>query len=173
MFAYCANTPSCKYDPSGYAFKYTDTINRCLSGSFYSNVGGSAIGVSSASPSGGPDGFPISIGGLLQSILELFKNSDESISVSEQKQTYNYNGLKNEKYVSKRGWTDEMIQYAIKNGQQGSSINMANNSSCTVYKYPGTSNQYVVIDDSTGSIVQVSNFSDSGWIVDPRIQWAP
>ena len=144
-----------------------------LPGGGYSNLGGNATGVSSISPTGGPDGVPMSIGGLFQSVITFFKGSDKRTSKLEQQQSYNYNGSKSEKYVKKRGWTDDMIRYTMKNGQKGSSVNMANNASCTVYKYPGTSNQYVVIDDSTGSIVQVSNFHDSGWIIDSRIQWSP
>jgi len=31
----------------------------------------------------------------------------------------------------------------------------------------------VVIENNTKSIVQVSNFYDSGWIPDPRIIWDP
>ena len=88
-------------------------------------------------------------------------------------QNYNYNGAKSKSYVNKRGWTDDMIQSAINNGPQGTSVNMANQNSCTVYRYPGVDNQYVVIDDVTQSIVQVSNFTDPGWIPDSRIIWIP
>ena len=89
------------------------------------------------------------------------------------KASFNLEGSKNEDYINKRGWDFSKIDYAIKNGKQGTSINMANNSPCTAYLYPGTTNQYVVIDNDTKSVVQVSNFNDSGWIPDFRIVWDP
>ena len=171
MLAYCQNSPATRYDPNGRAFLYSDTLNRGLSG--YVNLGGNATGVSTASPSGGPDGFPISIVGFLADLFGIGDSSSNGAVNAAQTQPYNYNGLKNEKYVSKRGWTDDMIRYSIKSGQRGTSVNMATNSSCTAYRYPGTNNQYVIIDDSTRSIVQVSNFNDTGWIPDGRIQWLP
>ena len=87
--------------------------------------------------------------------------------------SYNLDGSKDSNYVSKRGWNSDMINQAISNGKQGTSINMATNQPCTVYRYPGTDNQYVVIEDSTRSLVQVSNFNDPEWIPDSRIIWAP
>ena len=50
---------------------------------------------------------------------------------------------------------------------------MSNGAPCTVYSYPGTNNQYVVIENDSLSIVQVSNLNDSGWIPDLRIVWDP
>lgn len=87
--------------------------------------------------------------------------------------TYNLNGAKDTQYVNKRGWNDDMIKKAIKNGSQGVSTNMANNASCTVYRYPGLNNQYIVIENESRSLVQVSNFNDAGWIPDSRIIWDP
>ncbi len=87
--------------------------------------------------------------------------------------SYNFDGSKNEKYMNKRGWDDAKISYAINNGKQGVSINMANQAECTAYRYPGTNNQYVVIENGTRSIVQLSDLNDPGWIPDPRIIWDP
>ncbi len=84
---------------------------------------------------------------------------------------YNYSGGKNESYTQKRGWTDQSIRHAIQNGRQGTTTNRAGEA-CTAYGYPGIDNQYVVINNSTRSIVQVSNLNDPGWIVDDRIIWA-
>lgn len=72
-----------------------------------------------------------------------------------------------------RGWNSDMISNAINNGKQGTSVNIANGAPCTAYCYPGTNNQYVVIENESRSIVQVSNFYDSGWIPDQRIVWDP
>ncbi len=85
----------------------------------------------------------------------------------------NFNGSKNEAYAIKRGWNSAKIDYAIQNGKQGTSINMANGAPCTAYRYPGTSNQYVVVENNTRSLVQVSNLNDPGWIPDARIVWDP
>lgn len=96
------------------------------------------------------------------------KNTPQAVN-----NTYNLNGSKDSNYVSKRGWNSDMISNAINNGKQGTSVNMANGAPCTVYCYPGTNNQYVVIENESRSIVQVSNFYDTGWIPDSRIVWAP
>ena len=86
---------------------------------------------------------------------------------------YNLNGAKNAEYVNKRGWNESMIINAIKNGKQGTSVNMANGAKCTAYLYPGTTNQYVVIEDGSRSVVQLSDFNDPNWINDSRISWDP
>ena len=87
--------------------------------------------------------------------------------------TYNLNGAKGIDYVTNRGWNDDMINNAISNGHRGTSINLANGESCTAYRYPGTNNQYVVIENISRKLVQVSDFYDSGWIPDSRIIWDP
>ena len=87
--------------------------------------------------------------------------------------SFNLNDSKKQNFINKRGWDDTMINTAINNGRQGTSINMSNGKPCTVYTYPCTTNQYVVIENESRSIVQVSNFYDSGWIPDSRIVWDP
>ena len=87
--------------------------------------------------------------------------------------SYNLNGSKDEAYLTKRGWDGAKINGAINNGKQGTSINMANGAPCTVYRYPGTNNQYVVIETDSRSVVQASNLNDPGWIPDSRIIWDP
>ena len=84
---------------------------------------------------------------------------------------YNFNGSKDFTYASNRGWNHAKITNAIINGKQGASINMANNLLCTAYRYPNANNQYVVIENGTRCIVQVSNLYDPGWIPDSRINW--
>ena len=101
--------------------------------------------------------------------------STRNTTLSQSSQTtntsYNLNGSKDSNYLAKRGWSGDMINTAINNGKQGTSVNMANNEICSVYTYPGVGNQYVVIEDSSGSVVQVSNFNDPNWIPDSRIVW--
>lgn len=85
---------------------------------------------------------------------------------------YNYSGGKTENYTRKRGWTNQSIRNAIHNGRQEITENRAGDL-CTAYRYPGVDNQYVVINNSTRSIVQASNLFDANWIVDGRIVWIP
>ncbi len=80
--------------------------------------------------------------------------------------------------LGERGWTESDIQAAIKNGATGTSVDkrsatkspdgVARNDPATVY---GTPNGYVVVNDRTGEVVQVSNKRDPGWIADGRISW--
>ena len=87
--------------------------------------------------------------------------------------SYNLNGSKNSKYVTGRGWTDASITRAINQGKKGESINRANGAWCTVYCYNGIRNKYVVIENSSRALVQVSDFNDEGWIPDRSIIWDP
>ena len=91
---------------------------------------------------------------------------------SQYKNAYNLNGGKDDKYLHKRGWTDQRLRHVIHNGRQGVSTTKSGEL-CTAYGVPGLDNQYVVINNSTRSVVQVSNLYDSGWIVDDKIKWAP
>ena len=170
MFAYCGNSPLNRIDATGDYFKHVNSFIGPVLGGF-SNLGGTAVGVSTAMPSNGCDCLPIPFSWLLPQNSPIPETKQPT--AQKQQRSFNYNGSKSEQYVNKRGWTDDMINEAITNGQKGTSINAANGATCSVYGYPGTDNQYVVIDDTTDSIVQVSNFNDSGWIVDGRIRWAP
>ena len=85
---------------------------------------------------------------------------------------YNFNGSKDENYMSKRGWDIGKVDEAIKNGPMGTSINKANNMACTVYCYPNT-NYYVIVEDVSKNIVQFSQFGDNQWIPDNTIIWSP
>ena len=67
MFAYCQNAPVTYCDPGGFALDYSDILNRGLSG--YANLGGNATGVSTASPSGGPDGFALPFFGFFDNLF--------------------------------------------------------------------------------------------------------
>ena len=86
-------------------------------------------------------------------------------------QTFNFDGQKSEDYANKRGWTSGAIKGAVQNGQTGSSVNRANGNTCAVYSHPSSVNQYVVIDNVTLSVVQVSNLHDAGWKTDTAIIW--
>ena len=164
MFAYCLNNPIFLHDTSG------DTAVTVAVTNYWNPVGWLFAGVILV-------GAAVAAG---EFIADSISHTSSTASPpppnnndKDKNQNYNYNGAKSKSYVNKRGWTDDMIQSAINNGPQGTSVNMANQNSCTVYRYPGVDNQYVVIDDVTQSIVQVSNFTDPGWIPDSRIIWIP
>lgn len=81
--------------------------------------------------------------------------------------------------IGKRGWTEQEIKDAVNKGPKGSSIDkrgpkktppdyLGRNDPATVYGKPG---EYVVINDRTGEVAQVSDKTDKGWIDDSRIQW--
>ncbi|MDI2113978.1 colicin E5-related ribonuclease, partial [Commensalibacter nepenthis] len=77
-----------------------------------------------------------------------------------------------------RGWTDADIDAAIAAGPKGTSTDnrspkktddkLGRNDPATVYGKPGS---YVVINDRTGEVTQVSDKIRPGWTDDSRIQW--
>ncbi|MFN6776495.1 colicin E5-related ribonuclease [Proteus mirabilis] len=77
-----------------------------------------------------------------------------------------------------RGWSEKDIQDVIAKGAKGKSVDqrrpkntddgLGRNDPATVYGEPG---KYVVVNDRTGEVAQVSNKNDPRWIDDSRIQW--
>ncbi len=89
---------------------------------------------------------------------------DEDIS-------YNFNGRKTQSYAEKRLWTDSTIKSALSNGPKGVSVNKGNgNSSCIVYLHPTMPDYYIVIENSSRTVVQVSDLTISNWKLDPEIK---
>jgi RHS repeat-associated protein len=82
------------------------------------------------------------------------------------------------KQMGERGWTEQDIQDAIKGEASGESVDkrspsktddgLGRNDTSTVY---GTDGDYVVINDRTGEVVQVSDKNNPNWIPDSRINW--
>jgi filamentous hemagglutinin len=80
--------------------------------------------------------------------------------------------------LPERGWTTQDIQNAINDGPTGTASDkrsasktpdgLPRNDTATVY---GSKDGYVVVNDRTGEVVQISDRTDPGWIVDSRIQW--
>ena len=119
--------------------------------------------------------------GVLEDVIFLNKSEeflevDDNVGVDEEMtpmiatRCYNYDGAKDENYAAKRGWDDSKINSAINAGAVGTSTNLANGAACTVYCYPGTS-YYVVIENISRSIVQLSEFGNDDWIPDSNIVW--
>ena len=94
---------------------------------------------------------------------------DTEVLVHNDCESFNFNGRKSEAYAAKRGWTNDAINEAVSNGRIGTSINKSNFELCTVYGHPTMPGQYVVIENKSRSIVQLSNLKDPYWILDPEI----
>jgi filamentous hemagglutinin len=77
-----------------------------------------------------------------------------------------------------RGWTEQDVQAVVKDGPVGTTTDnrsaaktpdgVPRNDSASVY---GSKTGYVVVNDRTGEVVQVSGKNDPGWIPDSRITW--
>ncbi len=77
-----------------------------------------------------------------------------------------------------RGWTQQEVQAVVNEGPVGTTMDnrsagktpdgLPRNDPASVY---GSKNGYVVVNDPTGEVVQVSGKNDPGWIPDSRIQW--
>jgi filamentous hemagglutinin len=80
--------------------------------------------------------------------------------------------------MSDRGWTKQDIDALIHNGPSGKTTDnrrpnktddgLGRNDTAMVY---GSSGNYVIVNERTGEIVQVSGRNDPTWIDDGRIQW--
>ncbi|CAI8936653.1 hypothetical protein EMIT0P100_30320 [Pseudomonas sp. IT-P100] len=77
-----------------------------------------------------------------------------------------------------RGWTQQEVQDVIDEGPVGTTADnrsasktpdgLARSDPASVY---GSKNGYVVVNDRTGEVVQISGKNDPGWIPDSRIKW--
>ncbi len=77
--------------------------------------------------------------------------------------------VKNASYISKRGWTRDIMDDAIHNGIRGTTTNLA--TSNMSYVYMASNGSYMVIDSVSYELVQLSKFGDMGWIPNPPIVW--
>ncbi|HCC5748407.1 MULTISPECIES: colicin E5-related ribonuclease [Gammaproteobacteria] len=78
-----------------------------------------------------------------------------------------------------RGWSEQNVKDTVAHGPKGKSVDkrspkktppdyLGRNDPATVYGKPG---EYVVVNDRTGEVVQVSDKKDPEWADDSRIQW--
>ncbi|MNV31736.1 hypothetical protein D3C71_1230560 [compost metagenome] len=80
--------------------------------------------------------------------------------------------------LSSRGWTTQDVQAVVNDGFVGTSTDkrsagktpdgLPRDDTASVY---GSKSGYIVINDRTGEIVQVSDKTDPDWIADSRIEW--
>ncbi|WP_414137236.1 colicin E5-related ribonuclease [Burkholderia stagnalis] len=80
--------------------------------------------------------------------------------------------------IEERGWTERDVLAAVNEGSVGTTMDnrsakktpdgLPRNDTATVY---GSKDGYVVVNDRTGEIVQVSGKNDADWVPDGRIKW--
>nr|WP_257721691.1 colicin E5-related ribonuclease [Herbaspirillum rubrisubalbicans] len=80
--------------------------------------------------------------------------------------------------ISERGWTQQEIQKVVNQGAVGTTTDnrspsktsdgLGRSDPASVY---GSKSGYVVVNDRTGKVVQISGKNDPDWIPDSRIKW--
>lgn len=80
--------------------------------------------------------------------------------------------------MGERGWIEQDIKNTVTQGASGDSFDkrkpkntddgLGRDDPATVYGQPG---KYVVVNDRTGEVTQVSDKTDPDWIDDSRIRW--
>ncbi len=75
-----------------------------------------------------------------------------------------------EEQLDERGWSEEEVRDLTTEEPSGKSVDNTGRRSdpATVY---GDKDGYVVVNDETGDVVQVSDKHDPNWIPDDRIEW--
>jgi filamentous hemagglutinin len=70
-----------------------------------------------------------------------------------------------------RGWTEQEIQDAVARPPIGISTDNTGSRSDPATVYGSRIGGYVVVNDVTNQIVQISDRTDPGWVPDSRIKW--
>ena len=70
--------------------------------------------------------------------------------------------------MAKRGWTEELIKETILKNIGREAFNRATGNAATAYFT--SSGAYVVIDNVTNEIIQISNRFDANWVIDATIK---
>lgn len=73
--------------------------------------------------------------------------------------------------LTARGWTEQELRAAIDQGAIGQSIDQTGGRNDPASVYGSKQGGYVVVNDRTGRVVQISDRTDPGWIADSRIEW--
>jgi len=72
--------------------------------------------------------------------------------------------------LNARGWTEHEIRAAVDRGPIGRSIDHTGSRTDSATVYGSKQGGYVVVNDRTGRVVQISDRNDAGWIPDSRIK---
>lgn len=71
-----------------------------------------------------------------------------------------------------RGWTEQEVRDAVAEGPIGISTDNTDSKSDTATVYGSRQGGYVVVNDVTRRVIQISDRNDPGWVPDSRIVWA-
>jgi filamentous hemagglutinin len=69
-----------------------------------------------------------------------------------------------------RGWTEQEVRNTILSPPAGTSTDNTGGRTDTATVY-GSKTGYVVINDATNHVTQISDKNDPGWVPDRRIVW--
>ena len=72
--------------------------------------------------------------------------------------------------LTARGWTEHEIRAAVDRGPIGRSIDHTGGRSDPASVYGSKQDGYVVVNDRTRRVVQISDRTDPGWVPDSRIK---
>lgn len=72
-----------------------------------------------------------------------------------------------------RGWTEQEVRGLANSAPRGTSVDNTGGKSDPATVYGDPPNNYIVVNDVTGQVVQVSNRNNLAWVPDDRIQWNP
>ncbi|MBU9694306.1 colicin E5-related ribonuclease [Burkholderia multivorans] len=134
--------------------------------------------VSSMAFSGGGDG-PLPSGGSQSNVLPTTTGSRTAVSLGSAANTGKVIiDSKIGGQLEARGWTQQEVQAIVSGVPVGVTTDnrsaaktpdgLPRSDSASVY---GSKSGYVVVNDRTGEVVQVSGKNDPGWIPDSRIKW--
>ena len=73
--------------------------------------------------------------------------------------------------LAARGWTEHEIRDVVDRGPVVRSIDHTGGRSDPASVYGSKRGGYVVINDRTWRVVQISDRTDPGWLPDSRIEW--
>lgn len=175
LFAYCANNPILYKDVTGESISLALCIViGVIAGAV---LGGSAgaiisyakyrtvkwkyvlIGAAAGAAIGGAAGYAIGIAiGASVTTAATAKGFSRAFKIT----------AKISKQMGKRGWTEKLIKETILKNVGRKAINKATGNAATAYFT--SSGAYVVIDNITKEIIQISNIYDPNWVVDATIK---
>lgn len=76
--------------------------------------------------------------------------------------------VKIQRQMQNRGWTPELAQRVYERpARLGRAVNRANQQAATAFFLPDAS--YLIVEDATGDVVQISNRNDPLWMPDASI----
>ena len=175
VYAYCANNPVMYMDENGESISLAacmiigfvaggiigGTAGACISYAKYKKVKRKyvLIGAGAGAIVGTAIGYVVGLAvGASTTTMLTAKKYAETFKITK----------KISKQMGKRGWTESLIKETIRKNIGRKAINKATGNAATAYF--ASNGAYVVIDNVTKEIVQLSNRLDANWVVDVTIK---